>query len=686
MQNPSPAPARARSVPWVWAVLAACCPLAACPVTPVVAFASSGSGREPMRLLQEGGALAWATLGVFVLSALALAVLTAFIARGVRIPVTLPTLLAVLPWATGVAGMRTGLSMVERAIANVSPADKATILAAGIAEASSCRLLGTFLSSGLLAATGLALAVGAFANSVKPKPLGLLLGAAVAAPVLAACFLVPDFRNLGATGFLPVLPAAALVFAAALGGLGAGGDRQASLLTGTLGVSAALAVPALASGVAVAGMMKLFGALAMVSPDQRATLAVEGALELGSADRLAFVTVALGGAAAVGLAVLGLRRASQPEEDVSAPSEPSVKTAFRVELILCAAVAALVLLADRQAVKAAAAAIDTSARTPWAGAPGFQPLHASGSFGGAEPWVLTPERLENPGHEPIAQPFSEEGLEKLKLQLEAGEEEAKRQEELHRMLNPDRPVERRWSVAVDARVRAEDFGKLLTPFRSAGYAKVELVGELPTKPDTGGSATWWLGLLGTAGAEELWLVADRTRTVNVVQPAELERVLNDTRFQAGLTLGTFGLQSALDAAAKSRDAGHRAPLLVGPDGVPPVPEAAPEPDQPPRPQGFGELEPEPGSREAIAATVKKALPSFKRCYSDRLRQKPKLGGKVVLDYTIAADGTVKDASVASTTAHDKKLEDCLVGRMRSLRFVAPGSEERVSYPFVFTPQ
>ena len=32
-----------------------------------------------------------------------------------------------------------------------------------------------------------------------------------AVPALGACFVVPDFRNLGASGFLPVLPAAALV-------------------------------------------------------------------------------------------------------------------------------------------------------------------------------------------------------------------------------------------------------------------------------------------------------------------------------------------------------------------------------------------------------------------------------------------------------------------------------------------
>ncbi len=687
MQNPAPAAAPARSIPWVWAVLAACCPLAACPVTPVVAVASSGAGRHPAELFQQGGMFAWATLGVFVLSALALTVLTALIARGFRIPVTLPTLLALLPWATGVGGMRSGLSMVVRAIENVNPADKATILAAGIAEASSCRLLGTFLSSGLLAATGLALALGAFANSVKPKPLGLLVGAAVAVPALGACFLVPDFRNLGASGFLPVLPAAALVFSAGLGGLGASGDRRASLIAGTLGIPAALAVPALASGVAVAGMMKLFGALATVSPDQRAVLAMEGALELGSADKLAALSLGLGAIAAVGLAALGFRRTSLPDEDAGAPVEPSVKKALVIELALCACLGGLVVGADRAAVKAAATAIDTTAQAPWAIAPAFQPLHASGPQQDFEPWLLTPERLVHPGHEAIEQPFSAAGIQKLKLQLEAAREEDEKREELRRMLHPMEPPERRLSVAVDARVRAEDFGQLVTPLREAGYVKLELVGQLPARPELAAGSSWWLGLLGSSGAEEVWLVPDRKRTPNVVKPRELERVLNDTKFQAGLELSEYSLQSIVDAAAKARDAGHRAPLLVGPDGVPPLPsdEAEPDADQPPRPQTF-EPEVEPGSKEAIAATVKKALPSFKRCYADRLRQKPKLGGKVVLDYTIAADGTVKDASVSSTTAHDKKLEDCLVGRMRSLRFVAPGSEMRVSYPFVFTPQ
>ncbi len=402
------------------------------------------------------------------------------------------------------------------------------------------------------------------------------------------------------------------------------------------------------------------------------------------------------------LGALALKRTLEPPDDASLPAGPSVRVGLVVELGLCLAVAALAVGADHSAVKAAGDAISGASRDPWSSTPGFSPLRAEGPQHGYEPWVLLPDRLTSPSGAVIERPFSPEGLAQLEPHLKPEPSVEARDEEMEKLIHPERKVLRRFSVAVDSRVATADFAKLLPTLRAQGIGRVEVVGKLATPPAVSGGSVWWLGLLGSSGAEELELYPEDAKPVKVVKPDQLDGLLDDASQRLGLELTSFGLQGALDAAKKLRTVALPEPVLVGPDGVAPAPaeedeEAGEaEDDEGGVAGGLGSEADEPDEddeaevgalqRQQVADTVHKGLTGFKFCYERELRVKPGLEGKVVVQFTIAASGAVKEANVASSTANDAKLESCLVERMKKLRFPPPkGGDITVNYPFIFKP-
>ncbi len=57
-------------------------------------------------------------------------------------------------------------------------------------------------------------------------------------------------------------------------------------------------------------------------------------------------------------------------------------------------------------------------------------------------------------------------------------------------------------------------------------------------------------------------------------------------------------------------------------------------------------------------------------YQRALRDNPNLQGKVVLELTIAADGSVQRCEIVSSELNDPELERKLVARVKSFRFEA----------------
>jgi hypothetical protein len=89
----------------------------------------------------------------------------------------------------------------------------------------------------------------------------------------------------------------------------------------------------------------------------------------------------------------------------------------------------------------------------------------------------------------------------------------------------------------------------------------------------------------------------------------------------------------------------------------------------------------------IKGVVAKKAARIRNCYERRLLANPKLGGKVIAQWKIQLDGSVKDAKVASSTIGDDEVGRCLVRLLETSKFKTPdGGVCVVEYPFTFVSQ
>jgi len=93
-------------------------------------------------------------------------------------------------------------------------------------------------------------------------------------------------------------------------------------------------------------------------------------------------------------------------------------------------------------------------------------------------------------------------------------------------------------------------------------------------------------------------------------------------------------------------------------------------------------------KSVIDRVVKQHLAEIRYCYQKELNKDPSLAGKIVLQFTIQADGRVSAASIKSTSLNNKVVESCITGRFLRFKFPQPvgGGKVMVSYPFVFKAQ
>jgi len=76
------------------------------------------------------------------------------------------------------------------------------------------------------------------------------------------------------------------------------------------------------------------------------------------------------------------------------------------------------------------------------------------------------------------------------------------------------------------------------------------------------------------------------------------------------------------------------------------------------------------SEEEIALVFDRNKGAIYALYTRALRDKPDLQGKVVLELTIAADGSIQRCEVISSELNDPELERKLIARVKSFRFEA----------------
>ena len=124
------------------------------------------------------------------------------------------------------------------------------------------------------------------------------------------------------------------------------------------------------------------------------------------------------------------------------------------------------------------------------------------------------------------------------------------------------------------------------------------------------------------------------------------------------------------------------------DSPPPVEEAARQPGPVER---AAQVQSEPpvvaGSLPAatIQRVVRAHVSQLRFCYERELVRAPEVEGRVLVAFTIGADGAVAAAEVAESSLQSPPVEACVLRRVRRWRFPEPEGEGLVSvrYPFVF---
>lgn len=89
------------------------------------------------------------------------------------------------------------------------------------------------------------------------------------------------------------------------------------------------------------------------------------------------------------------------------------------------------------------------------------------------------------------------------------------------------------------------------------------------------------------------------------------------------------------------------------------------------------------SKEEIDRVVKARAGVFRACYQKELNRSPGIGGKLVIHFVIAADGSVKSSSTQGGSLRNEGVESCVKGNIMRLKFPSKGGAI-VNYPFVFT--
>jgi TonB family protein len=92
-------------------------------------------------------------------------------------------------------------------------------------------------------------------------------------------------------------------------------------------------------------------------------------------------------------------------------------------------------------------------------------------------------------------------------------------------------------------------------------------------------------------------------------------------------------------------------------------------------------------KEIIRRIIRRHINEVKYCYEQELTRKPELGGRVAVQFTIAATGQVIASVLQNSTMQNVRVETCVVNAVRRWEFPKPlgGGIVIVTYPFSFTP-
>lgn len=91
--------------------------------------------------------------------------------------------------------------------------------------------------------------------------------------------------------------------------------------------------------------------------------------------------------------------------------------------------------------------------------------------------------------------------------------------------------------------------------------------------------------------------------------------------------------------------------------------------------------------DSVRSTVRAHINEVRYCHQQALRRDPKAGGRVAIQFTISADGKVRQSAVAESTLRDPADAECIAKAFRRWLFPRPegGGSVDVTYPFALDP-
>jgi TonB family protein len=97
----------------------------------------------------------------------------------------------------------------------------------------------------------------------------------------------------------------------------------------------------------------------------------------------------------------------------------------------------------------------------------------------------------------------------------------------------------------------------------------------------------------------------------------------------------------------------------------------------------------PGGRtlsgEQVQAGIRPHLPQVRACYEKELKKGVEFGGKVVVGWTIGADGKVRSPRIISDSTGNRAMRPCITRVVSRWQFKKAESPTDIEYPFRFKP-
>lgn len=90
---------------------------------------------------------------------------------------------------------------------------------------------------------------------------------------------------------------------------------------------------------------------------------------------------------------------------------------------------------------------------------------------------------------------------------------------------------------------------------------------------------------------------------------------------------------------------------------------------------------DPSPKEQVDKVITDHWTEIRGCYTERVKTRTKLEGKLIVVMTIEEKGNVSDVKVQQSL--DPEVDTCVQKAIKGLTFPAPGQQVKLKYPFDF---